>query len=146
MLAVAPTWTAVSSINRRRTTPIMPIAMSQQTLTLHRPLPKEPVNAPRQQTTRRNLHSVRRSNSSDLPRFPPLEVCGRRPPNAWRRHHEPASENLHTTGPRSAANLNAQQQRRGRSKNSGWWQIAPRSHGSNCFQYQLAQYALASPL
>src|SRR5437764_8913239 len=98
MLAVAPTWTAVSSINRRRTTPIMPIAMSQQTLTLHRPLPKEPVNAPRQQTTRRNLHSVRRSNSSDVPRFPPLEVCGRRPPNAWRRHHEPASENLHNSG------------------------------------------------
>ena len=30
-----------------------------------------------------------------FPRFPPLEVFGRRPRRAWPRHHGPASENLH---------------------------------------------------
>src|ERR1700736_6859624 len=32
-----------------------------------------------------------------FPRFPPLEVCGRRAPSAWRPRHGPASENLHKT-------------------------------------------------
>src|SRR3982075_4331829 len=38
---------------------------------------------------------IARSNPPNFPRFPPLEVCGRRPPCARRHLHGPASENLH---------------------------------------------------
>ena len=52
MLAVAPPWTTAPSINPRRATPILPIAIGRPSSPPHRPLAKQPVNTPRQQTPR----------------------------------------------------------------------------------------------
>jgi hypothetical protein len=58
MLARASPWTAALSINLRRTTPVMPVAIGRPVSPPHRPLPKQPVNARGQRTARRNPHSV----------------------------------------------------------------------------------------
>jgi hypothetical protein len=97
MLAVALPWTTASSINRRRATQVLPIAIGRPSSTPHRPLPKEAVNAPRQQTASAEIPIASDAQLRHLPRFPPLEVCVRRPPSARRRHHGPASENLHSS-------------------------------------------------
>jgi len=52
MLAVALPRTIASSINLRRATPVLPIAIGRPSSLPHRPLPKQPVNPPRQQTAR----------------------------------------------------------------------------------------------
>jgi len=49
MLAVAPPWTTAPSINPRRAMPILPIAIGRTCSPPHRLLPKEVINAPRQQ-------------------------------------------------------------------------------------------------
>jgi hypothetical protein len=49
-LAVAPPWTAASSINLGRATPVIPIAIRRPSSPPCRPLLNEMVNAPRQQT------------------------------------------------------------------------------------------------
>src|ERR1700738_3531419 len=49
-LAVAPPWTAASSINLGRATPVIPIAIRGPSSPPCRPLLNEMVNAPRQQT------------------------------------------------------------------------------------------------
>src|SRR6266436_3698486 len=105
MLAVALPWTTASSINRRRATQVLPIAIGRPSSTPHRPLPKEAVNAPRQQTASAEIPIASDAQLRHLPRFPPLEVCERRPPSARRRHHGPASENLHISGLRGAQGL-----------------------------------------
>ena len=52
MLASAPPWTTAPSINPRRATPILPIAISRSSPSPHRPLAKQAVNQPRQQSPR----------------------------------------------------------------------------------------------
>jgi len=48
-----------------------------------------------------NPHSARGTAQLHRPRFPPLEVFRRRPRGMSPRHHGPASENLHKSGPQS---------------------------------------------
>src|ERR1700753_2232723 len=96
MLAVAPPWTTASTSNLRRTTSVLPIAIDPPSSPSLRPLPKEPVNAPRQPTA-----SAEISIASDAPPCPtsrgflPWRFADAGPRNPWRRHHGPASENLH---------------------------------------------------
>jgi hypothetical protein len=51
-LAVAPPWTTASSINLRRATPILPIAIGRPNSPPHQPLAKQPVTPPRRHTAR----------------------------------------------------------------------------------------------
>src|ERR1700751_1436585 len=95
ILAVAPPWTTASTSNLRRTTSVLPIAIDRPSSPPLRPLPKEAVNAPRQQTA-----SAEISIASDAPPCPmsrgflPWRFADAGPRNPWRRHHGPASENL----------------------------------------------------
>src|ERR1700736_2250931 len=70
MLAVALPATTASSINRRRATQVRPIANGQPSSTPHRPLPKEAVNAPRQQTASAEIPIASDAQLRHLPRFP----------------------------------------------------------------------------
>src|ERR1700757_3590663 len=106
ILAVAPPWTTASTSNLRRTTSVLPIAIVPPSSPPLRPLPKKPVNAPRQQTA-----SAEISIASDAPPCPmsrgflPWRFADAGPRNPWRRHHGPASENLHRLGPRPTSEL-----------------------------------------
>src|ERR1700687_4265967 len=97
-LALTATWATASSTNLS-SMPVLPIVVVRSS-----PTTFLIASAQRVQRTsgthrqRRNPHGVCRPTSPDVPRFPPLEVCGRRPQSAWRRHHRPASENLHNNG------------------------------------------------
>ena len=97
MLALASLSIAVV----RCATPGLPVAIGRPGSSPPRSLPKQAFNTPRQQTA-----SVEISIASDappsphLPRFPPLEVCGRRPRCAPLHLHGPASANLHRNGHR----------------------------------------------
>jgi peptide/nickel transport system permease protein len=68
MLAVALPWTTASSINRRRATQVLPIAIGRPSSTPHRPLPKEAVNAPRQQTASAEIPIASDAQLRHLPR------------------------------------------------------------------------------
>src|ERR1700736_332196 len=50
LLVVAPPWTTALSVNLRCATPVLPIAIGRPTSSPFRPLPKQAVKAPRQQT------------------------------------------------------------------------------------------------
>jgi hypothetical protein len=50
LLVVAPPWTTASSINLRRATTVLPVAIGRPNSPPLRPLTKEPINAPRQHT------------------------------------------------------------------------------------------------
>jgi hypothetical protein len=96
MLAVALLTTVAVSFHLRRAAPTLPLAIGQPALS-HPRLPAERALNPSRQ--RLNPHSVRRAASPHLPRFPPLEVCVRRPPGARRATFMgPPSANLHMNG------------------------------------------------
>jgi hypothetical protein len=96
MLAVAPPWTTASSINLRRATPVLPIAIGRPSSPPHRPFPKEAVNAPRQHTTSAEIPIAADAPHCPMSRgFLPWRFADAGPRSAWRHHHGPASENLH---------------------------------------------------
>ena len=68
MLAVAPPWTTASTSNLRRTTSVLPIAIDRQSPPPLRPLPKEAVNAPRQQTASAEIPIASDAQLRHLPR------------------------------------------------------------------------------
>ena len=84
--------TTALSFNLRCATPVLPIAIGRPSSPPHRPLPKQAINAPRQQTASAEIPIASDAPASPhLPRFPPLEVCVRRPPvcaapPSWGRH------------------------------------------------------------
>jgi len=100
MLAVAPPWTTASTSNLRRTTSVLPITIVPPSSPPLRPLPKQPVNAPRQQTASPEISIASDAPPCPMSRgFPPWRFADAGPRNPWRRHHGPASENLHNTRP-----------------------------------------------
>ena len=97
MLAVAPPWTTASTSNLRRTTSVLPITIVPPSSPPLRPLPKQPVNAPRQQTASPEISIASDAPPCPMSRgFPPWRFADAGPRNPWRRHHGPASENLHS--------------------------------------------------
>src|SRR6478735_7419056 len=91
-LALAKPGTAVLSFDRCCATPVLPVAIGRQCSPPRRLLPREAINAPRQQAANVQIPIASDAQaSSHLPRFPPLEVCVRRPhvsaaPPSWGRH------------------------------------------------------------
>ena len=92
MLAGVPARTTASSINLRRTTPVLPITIGRPSSLPQRSLPKQTVNEPRQQTVRAEIPIAsdakpRRNSRGFLPwRFadagPPMRgntIMGRHP-------------------------------------------------------------------
>src|SRR6478735_3506948 len=97
-LALAKPGTAVLSFDRCCATPVLPVAIGRQCSPPRRLLPREAINAPRQQAANVQIPIASDAQaSSHLPRFPPLEVCVRRPhvsaaPPSWGRHPQTFTE------------------------------------------------------
>ena len=97
-LALAKPGTAVPSFDRCCATPVLPVAIGRQCSPPRRLLPREAINAPRQQAANVQIPIASDAQaSSHLPRFPPLEVCVRRPhvsaaPPSWGRHPQTFTE------------------------------------------------------
>src|SRR5258707_56437 len=91
-LALAQPGTAVLSFDLCCAPPLLPVATARQCSAPHRLPPREVINPPRQQAASAQIAIASDAQlSSHLPRFPPLEVCVRRPhvsaaPSSWGRH------------------------------------------------------------
>src|ERR1700692_2904367 len=98
-LAVAPPWTTALSVNLRRATPILPIAIGQPSSPPLRPLPKEAINAPRPLTASAEVpiaaDALLRHSSRG---FLPWRFADAGPGVRGATFMGPASENLHITG------------------------------------------------
>ena len=98
-LAVAPPWTTTLSINLRRATPILPIAIGQPNSPPLRPLPKEAINAPRQQTASAEIPIAADALLRHTSRgFLPWRFADAGPGVRGATFMGPASENLHNIG------------------------------------------------
>ena len=100
MLAVALLTIVAVSYHRRRLTPIPPLATGRTASTRLRSSAEKAPNPPRQNTGSVQIPIAPDAPPSPhLPRFPPLEVCVRRPPGARRATFVgPPSANLHKSG------------------------------------------------
>jgi hypothetical protein len=100
MLAVALLTTVAVSYHLRRVTPILPLAIGRTASTRLRSPAEKARNPPRQNTGSVQIPIAPDAPPSPhLPRFPPLEVCVRRPPGARRATFVgPPSANLHNRG------------------------------------------------
>ena len=97
MLAVALLTTVAVSYHLRRVTPFLPLATGRTASTRLRSPAEKARNPPRQNTGSVQIPIAPDAPPSPhLPRFPPLEVCVRRPPGARRATFVgPPSANLH---------------------------------------------------
>src|ERR1700692_1513419 len=100
MLAVAPPWTTASTSNLRRTTSVLPIAIDRPSSPPLRPLPKEAVNAPRQQTASAEIPIAADALLRHTSRgFLPWRFAAAGPGVRRATGMGPASENLHPEVP-----------------------------------------------
>ena len=99
MLAVALLTTIAVSFHFRRATPVLPLAIDRPASSHPRSPAEKAANLPRQKTG-----SVQIPIAPDAPPrhilrgFLPWRFADAGPRNPWRRHHGPASENLHKPG------------------------------------------------
>src|ERR1700692_3054594 len=99
-LAVAPPWTTALSVNLRRATPILPIAIGQPSSPPLRPLPKEAINAPRQLTASAEIPIAADALLRHTSRgFLPWRFAAAGPGVRRATGMGPASENLHPEVP-----------------------------------------------